>query len=62
MKADAENLMNVIIFEPWGVDEARILSYGVGYRDTPEMSELIQFFIPANEGLFEALRAYLEGG
>ena len=44
------------------MDETRSLSYGVGYRDTPEMSELLQFFIPANEGLFEVLKAYLEGG
>ena len=60
MKEDAENLMNVIVFESLGADQTRILSYGVGYRDTPEMSELMQFFIPANEGLFEALKAYVE--
>ena len=61
MKADAEHLMNVIVFESLDDERTRILSYGVGYRSTPEMSELLEFFIPANEGLFEALQAYLEG-
>ena len=61
MKEDAEHLMNVIVFEPTGEQSTRILSYGVGYRDLEAYLELMDFFIPANEGLFELLKAHLEG-
>ena len=60
MREDAGNLMNVIVFSPEGEERTRVLSYGVGYRDLPAYDELMQFFIPANEGLFEKLKDYLE--
>ena len=61
MKEDAENLMNVILFEPLGESETRIRSYGVGYSDRPAYNELMEFFIPANEGLLLKLKQHLEG-
>lgn len=60
MKEDAENLMNVIVFEPTDDDKTRILSYGVGYRDSEAYAELMEFFIRANEGLFETLKTAVE--
>lgn len=60
MKQDAGNLMNVIIFESPTPAQTRILSYGVGYRDSEAYTELMNFFIPANEGLFKVLKSSLE--
>lgn len=60
MKEDEGNLMNVIVFEPIGESRTRLLSYGVGYRDVPAYDKLMEFFIPANEGLFQKLKEYLE--
>ena len=60
MKEDAGNLMNVILFDARGETETLIRSYGVGYRDLPAYDELMDFFIPANEGLFEKLKEHLE--
>ena len=62
MKEDAQHLMNVIVFEAQGENRTRILSYGVGYRDTPAYEELLGFFVPANEGLYRNLKAFLEDG
>lgn len=60
MREDAANLMNVIVFEPLGANRSRILSYGVGYRDSEAYDELMAFFVPANEELFQVLKDYLE--
>lgn len=61
MRADAEHLMNVVVFVPESSSQTRILSYGVGYRDADAYAELMGFFIQANEQLFSALKTYLEG-
>ncbi|MDY7094838.1 MAG: SRPBCC domain-containing protein [Acidobacteriota bacterium] len=60
MKEDAGNLMNVIVFDAEGEARTRIRSYGVGYRDLPAYDKLMEFFIPANEGLLRKLKEYLE--
>ncbi|MFT6042532.1 MAG: hypothetical protein ACI9C2_002715 [Gammaproteobacteria bacterium] len=62
MKEDAQNLMNVIVFEDLAGEATRILSYGTGYRDSEEYAALMDFFIPANEGLFQVLKQQLEPG
>ncbi len=62
MKQDADNLMNVIVFEAISDNRTRILSYGVGYRDDPAYDKLMEFFIPANEGLYAKLIDYVENG
>ncbi|GJM26418.1 MAG: hypothetical protein DHS20C16_28330 [Phycisphaerae bacterium] len=62
MKQDADNLMNVIVFESLGKKRTRLLSYGVGYRDDPAYDKLMEFFVPANEGLFAKLIDYVENG
>jgi uncharacterized protein YndB with AHSA1/START domain len=60
MQEDAENLMNVIIFESIDESTTKIMSYGVGYKDTSAYRDLMAFFIPANESLLEKLRKNLE--
>ena len=60
MKEDAANLMNVIVFESVEDDKTRILSYGVGYRDSEAYSDLMEFFMSANEDLFETLKTVVE--
>lgn len=36
-------------------------SYGCGYGKSPEYEKLLQFFLQANEGLLQKLKANLEG-
>jgi hypothetical protein len=62
MKKDAGKLSNVILFESTGPNTTRIQSFGIGYTDSPELQQLMSFFIKANEGLLGNLRAYLESG
>jgi uncharacterized protein YndB with AHSA1/START domain len=62
MKEDDGNLMEVTLFEPLGEARTRVTSYGVGYRDEPEYRQLIEFFTPANEGLYVKLKETLERG
>ncbi len=60
MKQDHGRLMNVVLFDPLPEGGARVRSYGVGYSDTPEYDELMQFFIRGNEGLLAKLKSYVE--
>lgn len=60
MQADAEHLMNVVLFDELGEDRTRIRSYGVGYGNRQAYEEMMAFFIEANEGLFAGLKAHLE--
>ena len=62
MKKDAERLSNVILFESRGPNATQIQSFGIGYTDSPELEELMSFFIKANEGLLENLKVYVESG
>ena len=62
MKQDAEKLSNVILFDAISEEWTRIRSFGIGYGDSPEYENLMQFFIAGNEALFVNLKAYLEQG
>jgi uncharacterized protein YndB with AHSA1/START domain len=62
MKRDAERLSNVVLFESTGPNATQIQSFGIGYTDSPELEQLMTFFIKANEGLLENLKVYLESG
>ena len=62
MQEDADRLSNVILFSETEGGFTRIQSFGIGYTDAPEYDQLMGFFIKANEGLYENLRAYLETG
>ena len=60
MKEDDGNLMEVTLFEPLDENRTRVTSHGVGYRDLPEYRKLIEYFQPANAGLYRKLKTTLE--
>lgn len=62
MQKDADNLMNVIIFDDLGDQRTRLQSFGLGYGDAEEYEELLGFFLEANAGLYVDLKRYLELG
>ena len=62
LKKDAERLSNVILFEAISPTTTQIQSFGIGYTASPELEQLMSFFIGANEGLLENLKSYLESG
>ncbi|MCH9680309.1 MAG: SRPBCC domain-containing protein [Deltaproteobacteria bacterium] len=61
-RADAGRMYNVIVFESLSAERTRVISYGLGYRDTPEHRQLLEFFDQSNVELYGKLRAYLEQG
>ena len=62
MKADAQQLYNVIHFETLGPKRVRLTSYGIGYRNTAKYKGLMKFFISGNESSYQKLISYLEKG
>lgn len=60
LERDAENLMNVVLFEAVGDERTRIESYGLGYGDDEEYDTLLNFFAQANRGLYQKLKAVVE--
>ncbi len=60
LKEQAEHLYVVILFEPMTANKTRIVSYGVGYQDNKEMRGMLNFFVPANQGLYKKLKKVLE--
>lgn len=58
---EREALMyNLITFESLGEDRTKLVSYGIGYQDTPELKKMIDFFIKANEDTYKSLIEYLD--
>ncbi|WP_265569867.1 SRPBCC family protein [Sphingomicrobium nitratireducens] len=55
IRVEAANLYNVVSFEPLGSHRTRIVSWGIGYRDTPEWQPMISFFTRANRWTFGEL-------
>ena len=62
MQEDADKLSNVILFDEVAEGITRIQSFGIGYTDAPEYDQLMNFFIKANESLYQNLKIYLETG
>lgn len=60
LKDDADNMYNIITFEPIDKGACKVISYGVGYRQTPEHAGVLGYFTKANEGLLRKLIEYLE--
>lgn len=60
MKQDGERLTNVILFESLSPTRTRVESCGVGYGDSPEYEELLEFFLAANRSLYVELKRQLE--
>ncbi len=59
LRENAKQMFNVITFHE-KENGTKILSYGIGYKDTPEFKKLLDFFVTANEKTFEKLIAYVE--
>lgn len=57
---DVANMYNVITFEKLGPERTRVVSYGIGYRNTPKYKEMLGFFIQANEETTEKMINYIE--
>ncbi len=60
LKDQAKHLYNVILFQRLDDQTTQIVSYGLGYRDTPEMRRMLAFFKQANVSLYRKLIAMLE--
>jgi len=60
MQADADRLFNVINFTKLSNNKTRVESYGIGYRNTPQYLQILNYFIPANEQLLNKLIDVLE--
>ncbi len=60
LKRDAANLYNVVLFESLEPKRTRIISYGLGYTDSPELRQMMKFFEKANRHLYQRLIDALE--
>lgn len=57
-----KQMYNLITFHSLGENRSKIVSYGIGYKDTPEMQKLLKFFVSGNEQTYEKLIQYVETG
>ncbi len=62
MKADEKDFYNIIYFEEVEDSLTRVISYGMGYKNTPKYLGLLKFFISGNESSYLSLIKYLETG
>lgn len=62
MKADAEDLFNVITFNELDQNRTQVISYGLGYKNNEKYKQLMKFFIQGNESSYKNLIRYLETG
>ncbi|MEQ9278162.1 MAG: SRPBCC domain-containing protein, partial [Balneola sp.] len=53
MKADAEDLFNVITFNELEQNRTQIISYGLGYKNNEKYKQLMKFFIQGNESSYK---------
>lgn len=60
MKEDEKDLYNVIEFEETGESQIKIISYGIGYKNTQKYQDLMGYFVKANEESLLQLIRYLE--
>ncbi len=60
LKEREKQLFNVITLEPITGSRTKVVSHGIGYRDTPELQRLLKFFVPPNAMLYEKLIKYVE--
>ncbi|MBT8233332.1 MAG: SRPBCC domain-containing protein [Saprospiraceae bacterium] len=60
MKSDAKDFYNVITFDALEEEKTKVVSYGIGYKNTEKYMSLMKFFIQGNEMSYEQLIDYLE--
>ena len=62
LKEQEKRLFNIVTFERLGDNKTKVTSIGIGYKDTPELQNLLKFFVPANEETLQHLIDYVENG
>ena len=62
LKDREKQMYNVVTFEQIGDEKTKLVSYGVGYKDSPELQQMLQFFVKANEDSYQSLLDYVEKG
>lgn len=62
LKKNEKQMYNVVTFEADGDNKTKVVSFGVGYRDTPELQKMLKFFVDANEQSYVSLLNYVEKG
>lgn len=60
LKEREKQMYNVILFQRLDGESTKITSYGMGYKDTPELRAMLDFFKQANAELYRKLITYLE--
>ncbi len=59
LKDQEKRMYNIVTFEETKTG-TKMVSYGTGYTNSPEMQNLLKFFVSANEMTFKKLIQYLE--
>jgi len=62
LKEREKQMYNVVTFERIDAAKTKLVSYGVGYKDSPELQKMLQFFVKANEDSYQSLLDYVEKG
>jgi uncharacterized protein YndB with AHSA1/START domain len=62
LKSREKQMYNLITFDPINKRKTKLVSYGIGYKDTPELQKMLHFFVKGNEQSYEQLIKYLETG
>lgn len=60
MKDREKQLYNVVTFQPLPGGGTKVVSYGTGYRNTPELQKMLRFFLQANDATLKKLVSYVE--
>jgi hypothetical protein len=61
MKADEKDFYNIIEFIEIGPAKTKVISYGLGYKNSQKYQDLMRYFIQGNEQTQLKLIKYLEG-
>ncbi len=62
IQEDEKRLYNVILLEEISSGRTRVISYGLGYRNTEKYHTLLEYFLSANTWVYEQFIQYLEKG
>lgn len=62
MKKESKDFYNIVYFEEIDKRKTKIISFGIGYKNTPKYLSLMKFFIQGNEHSYLNLIKYLETG
>lgn len=60
LKEREKQMYNLITFEALDEKRTKLISYGIGYKDSPELQKMLKFFVSGNEQSYKSLIDYLE--